>query len=611
MRVRKTNYLVFSVMLIVVLFASSLVGNAQQIFDVGESSSSIGTSDPKETAIVLSDDVITVDGKEISTDVKEAVFASNDIVYYEDKDSYESGNPYGEGTAADKHSKEEADLHTVVNITKPGTYRLSGSLSHGQIAIDLGEDAKRNPSAVVTLVLDGVEITNTVAPAVIFYNVYECNTAWVAYDEGETEDYTTAKDVDTSNAGANIIIADESVNQINGSYVARIYKDNGNKKKKHKYDGAFYSKMSMNVNGENENTGVLNIVAENEGLDTEMHLTINGGKINIFSQDDGINTNEDGVSVTTINGGSLHIVAGLGAEGDGVDSNGYLVINGGVVIATAKPQSDSGLDADLGSFINGGYVVATGSTMDWAESDSDQVTMNLQFASMQDNTEAIIITDAERNVVFAYDPDRDETTGTNNRGYQGAVISSPDLAVGSTYYVYIGGEVDGEDVDGLYDISTVKGFTGGIRQIYTGTDVRGFRGMGMRPGMQPGGFDQFRGRSFNPGGSTQMDGEMANIVFKLIKERIADKKITIDEIMACTTVQEFIELIGIDERGELIPDGQRLDMPEREMPEFPEDGMFAPGGNLNPNDIQTAGDANFEFYMNDKVNAFSGVADEV
>lgn len=50
-------------------------------------------------------------------------------------------------------------------------------------------------------------------------------------------------------------------------------------------------------------------------------------------------------------------------------------------------------------------------------------------------------------------------------------------------------------------------------------------------------------------------------------------------------------------------------MPEGEIPEFPEGGMFTPEGNSN--NIQTASDANFEFYMNDKVNAFSGVADEV
>lgn len=127
----------------------------------------------------------------------------------------------------------------------------------------------------------------------------------------------------------------------------------------------------------------MGITAENEGLNSELHLTINGGDIAIRSQDDGINTNEDGVSVTTINGGNLHIIAGLGTEGDGIDSNGYLVINGGTVVASANPPPSAGLDSDMGSFINGGTVVALGSTMDWAESDSNQVTMNLQFSQYQ------------------------------------------------------------------------------------------------------------------------------------------------------------------------------------------------------------------------------------
>lgn len=94
--------------------------------------------------------------------------------------------------------------------------------------------------------------------------------------------------------------------------------------KLHKYDGAFYSKMSMNVDGGEAGTGVLNITADNEGLDTELHLTINGGTINITSGNDGINTNEDNVSVTTVNGGSVNIqVAGETGEGDGIDSNGW------------------------------------------------------------------------------------------------------------------------------------------------------------------------------------------------------------------------------------------------------------------------------------------------
>ena len=432
-----------------------------------------GSSD--ETVIVLSDDGITVNGSAVTEDETEAVYIANDIIYYEDLDYYEdTGYEYGEGTDEDKHSEEEAAAHTVVHITEAGTYRISGTLSCGQIFIDLGDDAEEDSTAVVTLILDNVDITCTVAPAVLFYSVYECDTAWVE----DEDNYTASATQDTSAAGANVIIADGSVNTVNGSYVAKIYKNNGNAKKLYKFDGAFYSKMSMNVDGEEEGTGVLNIIAENEGLDSELHLTINGGTINIQSQDDGINTNEDNVSVTTINGGSIHILGGLGDEGDGIDSNGYLVINGGVVIAIANPSADSGLDSDCGSYINGGTVLATGSTMDWPESESEQVTMNLQFEEAQDSDEAIIVTDSDGNVVFAYDPDEDETTGSYNRGYQGAVISCAEFEVGETYYVYIGGTVAGEDTNGLYDNSTVTGFSGAMRQIYTGTDV----GMDNMPG---------------------------------------------------------------------------------------------------------------------------------
>ena len=535
--------------------------------------------------IVLSDTEITVDGVAVSADETATVYISHDIIYYEDRDAYDSGNPYGEGTVSERHSEEEAAAHTVVNITQPGTYRLSGTLSQGQIFVDLGKDAKSDPDAVVTLILDNVDVTCTVAPAVFFYWVYECDEAWVAYDEDEAEDYTASAERDTSAAGANVVLADRSVNNISGSHVARIYKDNEDQKKLHKYDGAFYSRMSMNVTGETAGTGVLNIIADNEGLDTELHLTINGGKINIQSQDDGINTNEDNVSVTTVNGGSLHIVAGLGAEGDGIDSNGYLVINGGVVIAIAKPQSDSGLDSDSGSYVNGGYVIATGSTMDWAESDSEQVTMNLQFAAAQDADEAIIITDLEGNVIFAYDPDKDETTGSYNRGYQGAVISCPEFQVGASYYVYVGGDVEGSEIDGLYDASTVTGFTGAVRQQYTGTDV----GMGFGGGMFPP--DDMGGRPDD--GMTPPEHPEDNMNWP-------DRP----------------------DGGMNFP-GEPGSMDEGNRPERPEDGAGtppdgfggdmgnAPGFGMNgPADIGESGIPSTEFYMADKVNSFSGVTDE-
>ncbi len=452
-----------------------------------------------ETVIVLSDDGITVNGDPAATEAGNKVFTSNDVIYYEDRDTYDSGNKYGEGEADERHSAEDAAKVTVVNITEPGAYSVSGKLSTGQIRVDLGEDAYDDPSAVVELVLNGVDITCDVAPAVLFLNVFECDNAW-------TEEAATSE-VDTSAAGANVIIADNTVNTVNGGHVAH---------------------------------------------------------------DDGINTNEDGVSVTTINGGTLHILAGVGAEGDGVDSNGWLVINGGTVIAMANPASDAGLDSDMGSFVNGGTVVALGSTMDWAESDSEQVTMNLQFAGQQSAGDAIVVMDGDGKVVFAYDPSEDETAGTQVRNYRGAVISCPDFEVGATYAVYIGGTVTGSETQGVYAVDSITGYEGGTQQGYTGTDVGGFGPGGMGG---PGG----PGMGMGPGGEGGEPPAMPD-----------------------------------GERPEGMPEPPSGERPEG-APEPPSDGAEPPampegGVPAGQGQAVSSGEMSVDFYMQDKVNSFSGVA---
>ena len=54
-----------------------------------------------------------------------------------------------------------------------------------------------------------------------------------------------------------------------------------------------------------------------------------------------------------------------GGEGDGIDSNGYLVINDGhILVAADETSADSGLDSDLGIYLNGGTVLATGNMFD-------------------------------------------------------------------------------------------------------------------------------------------------------------------------------------------------------------------------------------------------------
>ena len=324
--------------------------------------------------IELSNNVIMVNGEPISEDIHSPVYKANDIIFYLE----DQGIAYGNGKKTDEHSQAEADAHTVVHITEAGVYEISGTMEAGQIFIDLGDGTKDEEDAVVTLVLNGADITCTVAPAILFYRTYEC--------AGKVNKKNASMEVDTSTAGANIVLAEGSFNKVHGSYVAEIYEScelNEEKtemidsKRLHKYDGAVHSRRSLNITG----TGALEVAAENEGICSEMHMTIQGGDIQIKSGNDGINTSKDKVSVFAMNGGNLEIqVTGETGEGDGIDSNGWLVVNDGTLRSYGCATSmDSGIDADKGIYINGGTVIASGNMKaELAAGKQDSVTFMIE-----------------------------------------------------------------------------------------------------------------------------------------------------------------------------------------------------------------------------------------
>lgn len=362
-------------------------------------------------SIELSDSSIMVDGENISTDSSKNVYKTTAI----------ETNP-------DIESSLSNTENTIINITKAGTYKFTGTITNAQIAVNASDSDK------VNIILSNANITCKTAPAITVYNAKENKTA------GE--------------AGVNINLADGTTNNITGSHIPEDSTQtiNGTQTTySAKYDAAISSDVSISFDG----TGKLIVNSDNEGIETKMHLTINNGDISITSQDDALNASEDNVSVVTINDGTIYCNI-EGEEGDGIDSNGYMYINGGNIYAFASANSqDSGLDSDLGIYINGGNVIATGNMTDEVSEKSEQTFMFLQFANQQKADTLVCITDTNGNAITAFKSTKTFTT---------LLYSSKNFVKG-TYNVYAGGNIEGTENNGLY--TDINSYEKGTKQQYS------------------------------------------------------------------------------------------------------------------------------------------------
>lgn len=431
-----------------------------------------------------------------------------------------------------------------ITITSAGSYIISGTLTDGSIKVNCSE------KGTVRLILNGASISSSSTAPVV---VEEAKKVLVTLADGTTNTITdkTRQSVDDEdfssavyskadlvfngsgtlnvNAGyRNGIKSTDDLKVVSGTFNITSNEDgiigkdflgikdgkftikSGSDGMKSTYD-TDTSKGNIVITG-----GEFDITASNDGIHCNEDILISGGNLTISSGDDGINaadgssssgmgmggfgggqnggfgggqaSSSDSSVLLTINGGNIFVNAG----GDGLDSNGNIVMNGGnVTVLGPTSDGDTALDFDGAFTINGGVLMAFGSSgmLETPTSAQNGCCIVTTLGTVSANS-AFSLMDSSGNVIMSYTP---------TKNYASAIVYSSDIKNGSTYTVTAGSTTQSITVNSNV---TTNGVSGG----FGGGQNGGFGG-GQRGG-QPGGSAPDGNGSFGDGqqGGNQQGG---------------------------------------------------------------------------------------------------------
>lgn len=220
-------------------------------------------------------------------------------------------------------------------------------------------------------------------------------------------------------------------------------------------------------------SGIVKFAAE--GIEGESIVEISGGKTIVSALDDGIN-----VSAT---GGNLKISDGfllVKARGDGLDSNGNIVISGGTVVVSQTGGGNSPIDCGDGSYsfsVTGGTVFAMGSSDMFNECLPSSTTVPYIYSTSFGNSSSSL---GVNGIIALLSP----------QTYSAALLISSELENGKSCSFVKGGSVSGTEIlsgSGLYFPASVSGGSSISATATTqASSMGGFGGGGNPGGMNSG-----------------------------------------------------------------------------------------------------------------------------
>lgn len=254
------------------------------------------------------------------------------------------------------------------------------------------------------------------------------------------------------------------------------------------------------------NDGNINITGSYEGIQGVV-ITVNGGTIKVYSTDDAFNASDGssqmggggfgpgnwGNTTTSsstasialiINGGNIYVKA----QGDGLDSNGSMTINGGIVLVSQYGSGNEPLDAgdNYTPQIVGGVVIAAGYIFQPVEAPNCSQTA-FQVSCNGNANSYFAVNDNNGNNVLAW---------KIPQSYEIITVSSPNFTSGTYNYITsatISGTEYIEDFDFYYPANSCTGANTSITltngSCYSSVSSNGNnQGGGNIPGGNQGGF---------------------------------------------------------------------------------------------------------------------------
>ena len=399
-----------------------------------------------------------------------------------------------------------------VTIASAGYYDVSGTLTDGSLTVDAEKNAK------VFIRLDGVSITCSDDAAIRINQADKVFLTLAAGTENTVtsgETYSAAALADKTD-GAIFSHDDLTINGSGALTVTAAYKHGIAGGDSLRITGGTITVTApsdtIHVNDSLHITGAsLTLSAGDDALRSDASIAILGGSITVnscyegieapeiliadgditvTSTDDGINacgteTADGNLPSVTINGGTVTLLNPSGRDADGIDSNGNIDINGGLVyISLVGDGSNCALDygSENGGVcrINGGTVVACGgSTMLETMSETSAQPSLLYAGTTQAAGTEIALQDADGKTLLTF---------AAPNSFSAVLVSCPEMQLGSTYTLTLGAasqEFTLTQVADSYGVSGGMGQGGGPGGMGGGTNGQGAPG---GSGVTSGGF---------------------------------------------------------------------------------------------------------------------------